>query len=133
MSTEVIYIEDKAYYKLERARGVREDTEIQFLTVDTSTLPLDLFPGIETFDFEKRSLYDVMRKEYGIYPSIVEISIRPQIIDRRISELFVVDEGMPLLMAEGQVLSEDNLLVELTQVIYSPNVVFKLGTRINTI
>ena len=133
LTTEMIHIDGKKYYQLERARGVKEDGQTLFLTVDTSTLPLDLFPGIQAFNFEQRSLYDVMRKEYGIYPSIAEISIKPHIIDQRISKILGISEGIPLLMAKGQVSNEDNLLVELTQVIYSPNVDFKLGTRINTL
>jgi len=131
LTAEVISINDKQYYKLERARGIKEDGVVLYLTLDTSCIPLDLFPGIMAYDFEKRSLYDVMRKEYGIAPSIVELLIKPHIIDRRIANIFGVSENLPLLMVKGNVSSENNLQVELTQVIYSPNIDFKLATRIN--
>lgn len=132
LSAEWVAQEEQRYFRLERARGIREDGEIQFLTVDTSHLPADLFPRIDTFDFERRSLYDVMRKEYRIFPCIVDVSIQPHLIDRRIADIFGLAEGTPLLMAKGQVSTEDNQLVELVQVIYSPNVDFRLGTRISS-
>ncbi|MDR3577676.1 MAG: GntR family transcriptional regulator [Anaerolineaceae bacterium] len=132
LTAEVISIHDKSYYKLERARGIKEDAEILYVTVDTSCIPLDLFPGIMAYDFEKRSLYDVMRKEYGIAPSIVELSIKPHIVDHRIACVFGVPDNVALLMVKGTVSSEDNLQVELTQVIYSPHIDFNLATRINT-
>jgi len=133
LTAEVVMIDGHEFYRLERARGVKEDDKIQFLTVDTSLIPLDLFPGIMAYDFEKRSLYDVMRREYGIAPNIVEISIKPHIIDQRIAQVFGVKESTPLLMVQGHVSNENNLTVERTQVIYSPNVDFKLVTRINTV
>lgn len=132
LSAEEIHLDGKEYYKLERARGVKDNDEIIYLTVDTSLLSVELFPGIMAYDFEKRSLYDVMRKEYGIFPSIVELSIKPYIIDQRIARVFGVKENLPLLMVKGQVSNEDNLQVEMTQVIYSPNVDFRLVTRINS-
>ncbi len=131
LSAEVISFENKEYYKLERARGIMEDGNILYLTVDTSCIPLDLFAGIKAYDFEKRSLYDVMRKEYRISPSIVELSVKPHLVDFRIAKIFGISENMPLLMVEGRVSNEENVLVELTQVIYSPNIDFKLATRIN--
>lgn len=132
LSTEVIERDNHAYFKLERARGIKENGQIHFLTIDTSHIPLDLFPGINAFDFAKRSLYDVMRKEYGIYPSIVDLSIKPHIICQRIAKIFDITAGTPLIMAQGQVSNDVNQPVEIVQVIYSPNVDFKLGTHIKT-
>jgi len=132
LTAEEISIEGKQYFKLERARGIKEDAEILYLTVDTSCIPLDLFPGIMTFDFEKRSLYDVMRKEYGIIPSIVELMVKPFLVDRRIAQVFGISENMPLLIVKGKVSNEENLQVELAQVIYSPHIDFNLATRVNS-
>jgi len=100
--SEFMQIGGKPYFKLERARGVKENDHVLYLTVDTSYIPLDLFPGIDAYDFEKRSLYDVMRKEYGINPSIVEVSIQPHIIDLRIGDLFGIEEGTPLLLVKDR-------------------------------
>jgi DNA-binding GntR family transcriptional regulator len=133
LTADVVQLDDKAYYKLERARGIKEEDEILYLTVDTSLIPLDLFPGIMAYDFEKQSLYEVMRKEYGIAPSIVELSIKPYSADHRIARVFGVHENTPLLMVKGQVSNEAHLEVEITHVIYSPNVDLRIVTRINSL
>jgi len=132
LKSEIITIDDKEYMKLERARGVKEDDRTLYLTVDTSIIPLDLFPGINGYDFEKCSLYDVMRKEYGIIPDRVELSIKPHMAEKRIQAVFGIGSNMPLMMAQGQVFSKDNQQIETIQVIYGPNVDFKLTTRIAT-
>ncbi len=132
LTAKAVSIDNKEYYRLERARGIQEDGETLFLTVDTSCIPLELFPEIMAYDFEKRSLYDVMRREYGIYPSLVELSVKPCLGDRQIAKVFSIAVNTPLLMVEGKVSGENDTLVELTQVIYSPNVDFKLATRINS-
>ncbi len=120
------------YFCLERARGVKEGDQILFLTVDNSLIPINLFPGIMQFDFEERSLYDVMRKEYGIFPDRVELSIHPKMAEQRVLDLFGLDEPIPLLMANGQVYGRENQLIETTQVIYGPNVDFKLTSRFSS-
>lgn len=131
LSTEKIIVNNKNYFKLERARGIKDGLDVLYLTVDTSCIPLDLFPGITTFDFEKRSLYDVMRKEYQVFPSIVELTIKPYLVDARIANVFGITANLPLLMVQGSVSSNDNTQIELTQVIYSPNIDFNLATQIS--
>ena len=133
LEAKTISIADQDYFSLERARGIQEDGQILYLTVDTSRIPLGRFPGITQYDFGKRSLYDVMRREYGVYPSLVELSVKPCPGDRRIAKIFNVAANTPLLMVEGKVSDEVDALVELTQVIYSPDVDFKLATRINSL
>jgi GntR family transcriptional regulator, N-acetylglucosamine utilization regulator len=36
--------------------------------VQTSLLPLERFPGLDTFDFKDRSLYSALRETYGLLP-----------------------------------------------------------------
>lgn len=122
----------KEYFSLERARGVEENDQTLFLTLDNSLIPLALFPGIMQFNFEKRSLYDVMRKEYGIFPDRVELSIHSQMVEKKVLDLFAIDEPIPLLMAQGQVFDRENQLIETTQIIYGPNVDFKLTSRFSS-
>lgn len=133
LTAEVVSIDNQEYYRLERARGIQEDNETLYLTVDTSTIPLERFPGIMAHDFEKRSLYDVMRREYAVFPMLVELSVKPCLGDRRIARILGTAANTPLLLVDGKVSDENNTLVELTQVIYSPTVDFKLATRINSL
>lgn len=132
LSTEIIQQNEKEYFMLERARGVKEDKDILYLTVDTSCIPLDVFPGIMRYDFEDRSLYNVMRQEYGIIPDRVELSLMPRSVDERIRRIFDMCENDPVLVAKGRVFSNNNQLIERIQVIYSPTVDFKLVTKIDS-
>lgn len=131
LMAEKVVINNREYFKLERARGVKEGEGVIYLTIDTSCMPLDIFPGIMNFDFEKRSLYDVMRKEYHIIPATAEINIRPFLPDARTAKLLGAVTGQPLLMAQGVVATVDNQEIELTQVMYSQNMDMKIATRIS--
>jgi DNA-binding GntR family transcriptional regulator len=133
LAAEEVQIGGKAYYKLERARGIKEDGTVFYLTVDSSLIPLDLFPGIMAHDFEKASLYEVMRKEYAISPCIFELTIKPYLVDQRVARIFGIAGNLPLLMVKGQASNEAHVQVEMIQVIYSPSVDFKLVTRIDTL
>lgn len=133
LSACTVKVAGKQYYQLERARGVKQETDILFLTIDTSLIPLELFPGIMKYDFENRSLYEVMRKEFLIAPSTVELSVLPYRADERAARIFNIQKNSTLLMVKGHASSEDNRQVEEIQVIYSPNVDFKLATRMNSL
>ena len=120
------------YFKLERARGIKEDGNNFYLTIDTSLIPLWLFPGIMDYDFEHHSLYDVMQQEYGISPDRVELSIKPQVADKQAQAFFDIHKKTSLLFAKGQVFSAKNEEIEKLKILYSPAVDFKLATKIGT-
>ena len=130
LSAQVIEIDENEYFQLERARGIKDDGVTLYITVDTSLIPLALFPGITAYNFENRSLYEVFRREYSISPSYVDLLLKPILVDQHVADVFGIAPNTPLLMAKGEVYNEKNLLVERTQVIYSPHSDFKLATRI---
>lgn len=133
LAAEVQAVDGQDCFKLVRARGVKEGDRIEYLTVDHSLIPLSLFPGIMEYDFEQRSLYDVMRKSYGVFPDHVELVIKPQMVDTRVRAVFGIRENLPLLVAHGQVFGRDNRQIETIRVTYGPNVDFKLTTRIASV
>mgnify|MGYP001949187706 CR=1 FL=1 len=119
------------YFKLVRARGVNKDGKIQYLTIDTSLLPIALFPNIEQYDFAQESLYHIMREKYQIDPSHAEIRLLPTTVSEEVRRMLQVEDGQTaLLKAEGKVLSKDNVEIEKVAVIYSPEIEFKLMTSI---
>ncbi|WP_432662403.1 GntR family transcriptional regulator [Wukongibacter baidiensis] len=130
LEEDFININEKKYYKLVRARGVKEDEE-EFLTIDTSYLPLDIFPNINKHNFEKQSLYNVIREEYSIFPTNVELGIYPILSDSKTSEIFKVENDTPLLQSKAVVFSDTGVEIEKVNIIYGPNVEFKLLTRID--
>ncbi len=122
---------DNDMLKLVRARGVKEVNAVKYLTIDTSYIPLELFPGIENYDFSQNSLYSTMRRVYHRHPRRIEMSVHavnPGQIER---DLFMLEHIPPLLQVSGEVFSEKSRLVERVSVIYSPKLEFKMMTTIN--
>lgn len=129
---ENVTIDGKDYFKLVRARGVKKDGQVLFLTIDTSLLPISLFPSIEKYNFATDSLYRIMREEYNIYPRHSEITLSPVMIDDRTREILKVkSENSILMKAEGTVLNEENTEIEKVSVIYGDNIEIKIMTNIN--
>jgi GntR family transcriptional regulator len=132
LEQKIVQVEEKDYFKLVRARGVKKDDTVLFLTIDSSLIPLSLFPGLERYDFEKESLYHVMREKYRIYPGRTEISLLPVEVNEKTKEILQVDKKqLSLLKAEGSVFGQNNVEIEKVTVIYSPLVVFKIMTNVN--
>ena len=117
--------------KLVRARGVKEFSDVRYLTLDTSYIPLDLFPGIEDYDFGERSLYSTMRGLFHLYPRRIEMSVDAVSASSTEQTLFKLESPSPLIRVSGEVFSEKSILVERVSVLYSPKIDFKMMTTIN--
>ncbi|MCR4434810.1 MAG: GntR family transcriptional regulator [Clostridiales bacterium] len=118
------------YFKLVRARGVKKEDGVLYLTIDMSLLPLSVFPGIEKYDFSKESLYNVMKHKYGIFPKRASLGVYPVMGDAVTKKIFGCKRDIPLLKAEGRVYTEEGMEIERVKVIYSPNMEFKAVTNI---
>lgn len=126
---EVLKIGGRSYYRMMRARGLKEE-HVKLLTLDTSVLPLDLFPDLNSFDFSKNSLYRTLREEYGIFPDRVEVVVSTERCTELTRKLFKMKDDDSLLKVEGTVLSKKGLEIERMSVVYSPDVDFKLITTL---
>ncbi|MFK9092182.1 GntR family transcriptional regulator [Bacillus salipaludis] len=127
-----VSLEGKDYFQLVRARGVRTDQSIMYLSIDTSKLPLHLFPGIDQYDFEKESIYQILREKYHVFPSRTEISVSPVAIDAQMREILQVDKKeIALLKAEGSIFDQNHVEIEKVKVIYSSNIDFNIMTDIS--
>ncbi|WP_022664910.1 GntR family transcriptional regulator [Desulfospira joergensenii] len=122
---------DEPRFKLKRARGIEVDGQVHYLTVDTSLISLTIFPGIAEYDFEIRSLYQIMREAYHIVPDRAELSVTPCRADEVMGDLFQVEKDHPLIMAGGRVCTRDNRFIEELEVVYGPKVDFKLVTKVD--
>jgi GntR family transcriptional regulator len=118
--------------KLVRARGVAIEDANTFLNLDTSWLELKKYPGVEKFDFEKLSLYQVMREQYGVVPARAELALSvapPSDLTRRVFGKAV--DVPAFICATGDVYTGSGQLVERTSVIYSPSLEMRVGTSWN--
>jgi DNA-binding GntR family transcriptional regulator len=123
---DIITIDKKKYLALDRVRGVKRGEKIIFLTIDYSQIPLDLFPGLEQYDFSVNSLYNLMRTEYRVFPKRAELSMNAMLGDTVMKETFKLKKDIPLLLASGQIYDRENREIEVLRVVYGPNMQFKV-------
>lgn len=115
---------------LVRARGLAGLGQVEWLNLDTSWLPLDLYPGIDGYDFAAQSLYAVLRSKYGRYPARTELMLSVVPATAQLREVFgPMPEVAGYLCATGDVLDQAGERVERTSIVYSPKVEMKFATR----
>jgi len=112
------------FMKLERVRGMEDGKEIFWLTKDISILNLSLLPGIDKYDFEKESLYHVIRQDYGIYPQYAKLKTEAIISETKHKEYFNLQKDTALVQVVGTVLDGAGNVVEEVLIIYNPMVNF---------
>lgn len=110
---------------LKRMRGIKNKKEMIWLTLDESELDLSKYPGLEKYDFEDNSLYEILRNDYQIFPTKADISANAVSSKKSISDLFKIKEGTPLLQMEGDIYDTNNDIVEHVCVTYSKQSNFK--------
>ena len=94
---------DAPVIRLDRIRSVM-DTPILLVT---SYLPEQLFPGLLSEDFTHRSLYQVLRDNYGISVARARRYMEAVAANRRDAELLGIRPGDPLMLIESTTYTED--------------------------
>lgn len=129
IENEVRTINEIDYFILKRARGLKREDSVKILTIDTSKLLLEKYPNITDYDFEKESLYEVLRTHYQVFPKYSEISLSIKPCDEIAGDIFNINTGEYLLTANVSVTNEEGELLETTEVVYGPQVEFNLITE----
>ncbi len=117
-------IDDNILY-LKRLRGIKNNEDIVWLTLDESKLDLNKYPNLDHYDFENDSLYEILRNEYQIFPTKADISANAILSSEVNSKLFKIDNGIPLLQMEGDIYDAEKAIVEHVRVTYSKQSNFK--------
>ena len=68
------------------------------MVLDTAHLRAELFPGLETVDFESRSLYDVLERDHGRRVAEAHETLEPVILTPRECELLEVPQHTTALL-----------------------------------
>jgi GntR family transcriptional regulator len=97
--------------RLERLRLVESEP----LVLETSHLPADLLPGLERANFADRSLYDILRDDYGRSVSSATETIEPVILTSRESTLLRVPRLAPAILTRRVTSDTTGIIVELGQ------------------
>lgn len=131
LEKEEVLINKKNFLKLVRLRGFKQNTEVVWLTIEKSYLPLAIFGGIEEYDFETNSIYKLMKEQFGVKPYYADMSITPINSSKYLKEKFDFSIHQPLLKSSGKVFTENKIEIEQLEIIYSPNFNFKLSQYID--
>ena len=81
------------------------------LVVDT-VLPAALVPGLEKINLENSSLYDTLRRRYGLVPAKADRWIEAVAAKAEEARLLEVPRGSPLLSIESIALTDDGTVME---------------------
>ncbi|QLL69137.1 GntR family transcriptional regulator [Lactobacillus sp. 3B(2020)] len=111
---------------LKRLRLFETNGKLTPITLDESEINLRDFPKIDKNDFEKKSLYQVIRDDYHVIPSTTILHMSAVKADDATANLFGCNVGDPLLRATGVVHDESGKVIEQVKVTYSDFTEFDL-------
>ena len=121
---------NKYFLILRRLRSMKTEEKIIPLTLDESILDLTKYPELDQIDFEKNSLYKVLRERYKVFPATTNLRMSAITADAEIAHNFNCKFKEALLQAEGTVFDSDLNMVEKVRVVYSDYADFKLALGI---
>ena len=90
----------------------------QPVAVEYASINLNLFPKIEQEDFEKQSLFAVLRTRYGVYPAWAEAEIDARICTEDEGKWLDIPADQPVLVAHRLTFTESFELVEVVDSVY---------------
>jgi GntR family transcriptional regulator len=105
---------EKEVFKIKRLR-LADDIP---MAIEITYLLAESFPGLEKYDLEKQSLYQILEKKYGMKMYSAEEDLEAAICDDKISKLIGVKKNSPLLIVYRTVFGQDNEPIEYTKSIY---------------
>ncbi len=82
------------------------------IMLDESRIPVSIAPNLDTIDFEKNSLYDVLERVYNICVSRAKEIFEPVIVQKQESIYLNVDENSPAIMLDRIAYSSHDVPVE---------------------
>jgi GntR family transcriptional regulator len=83
------------------------------MAVELSHVPLNAFPGLETYDFETRSLYEVLRDRYGVRVGWADEVIEAQPATVEEAELLTIPRRASILSITRVIITTDETPVEM--------------------
>uniref|UniRef100_A0A7C4Q0Q2 GntR family transcriptional regulator n=1 Tax=Bellilinea caldifistulae TaxID=360411 RepID=A0A7C4Q0Q2_9CHLR len=115
-----------AVYRLERIRLVNDEP----VAYEDAYLPASLCPGLEQFDFEKRSLFDVLRSEFNLNPTWADAELEAAAADETLAARLAIRPGEPVLIALRHTYTETMTVIEFVRSVYSgKNFTFYTGRQ----
>lgn len=82
--------------------------------LQSSVILTERCPGLETYDFNRESLYEVLSSEYRLVITEIQHTISAVVADQFQAELLRVEHGAPLLLVKTTALLADRQVIEST-------------------
>jgi GntR family transcriptional regulator len=95
-------------FQLRRLRSA--DGELVML--ETTCLPIARFPRLVEADFGKVSLYDFLRREYGVNIARLRETLEPVLLGDYESQLLEVEKGTPAMRVQSEAFGADTQPIE---------------------
>ncbi len=111
LATELGCLPGDTLLHLERLRLVDSDP----MVLESSHLPLELFPGLESADFSRRSLYAILREDFGRSVAEAQETIEPVILTPHESALLGVARHTSAVLTRRITSDTSGRIVELGQ------------------
>jgi GntR family transcriptional regulator len=95
-------------YRIIRLRSINQEPVL----IESYTIPMGRFPGLDGHDLEKRSIYEVMESEYGVAIVRARQSFEPVLASAFEADLLEVKVGAPLMLERRISFDQNNQPVE---------------------
>jgi GntR family transcriptional regulator len=101
-------------YYIRRLRFLNQEP----VMLERLTLPAERFPEMERFDLSRRSIYEILEKEYGAVVVRARQSLEPVAATEYEAELLEVDQGSPMMLERRLAFDENDQPVEYGRDLY---------------
>ena len=105
---------NKSYHCLTRVRYV----DSRPVAYEETYLDTETYPGLQREDVERGSLYDAMRRLWGLEPAWADAAIEPGVADEAIARHLGIKVGAPVVVAWRVTSSEQDEVLEYVRAIY---------------
>lgn len=119
----VIVRENRRMLRLKRLRAMETPSGVIPISLDISFLPLDLFPAIDSYNFNDESIYGILREKYHRNPVRSVVSLKTRMVDRETKRILKeLPSTRCLLHASGTTYDEHYACIEESEITYSSRV-----------
>jgi len=100
--------EPSPVYSILRLRSINQEPVL----IESYKIPVQRFPGLDKYDLENRSIYDVLENEFGVPIVRARQSFEPVIASTFEAELLEITEGNALMLEKRISYDSENVPIE---------------------
>jgi GntR family transcriptional regulator len=101
-------------FRLERLRLVDDEP----FALERTNLSLDLFPGIDEYDWAAQSLHRTLEERFGVVPEWNDTAISAELPQPQDAALLQIESTQPCLVLRGTLHAADGRVIEAGRSLY---------------